>query len=199
MKRIPNILSFSRIPLSILLIYIAFLVKQGTIAPAVFLVLYTVTGLTDAFDGFLARRYHWESKLGAKLDGFADVTLVLSMLVIVFAVLRIQFSLYVLIAVGVIAVVRIVNLLMTRIKFKQWGTMHSFLIRYGSLPIYAVVPIFVWTGKSQDPVIDILAMVVLAIILLSVVEETAILAVMDEYDMNMKSVIHARRQKKASQ
>ena len=61
---------------------------------------YAITALTDLLDGFLARKYHWESDLGAKLDGFADITLILSMLAIVFPVLKLRFKLYVIICVG---------------------------------------------------------------------------------------------------
>jgi phosphatidylglycerophosphate synthase len=68
MKRLPNILSFSRIPLSLLLIYIATLQK-----PILFVCVYAVTALTDMFDGLLARKFHWESDFGTKLDGFSDI------------------------------------------------------------------------------------------------------------------------------
>ena len=187
MKRIPNTLSFARIPLSLLLIYIATLHR-----PVLFVSVYAVTALTDMFDGLLARKFRWESELGAKLDGFADITLVLSMLVIVFFVLELRFHLYVIICVAVIAIVRIINLLFTRIKFKQWGTMHSFLIRYTALPIYLIAPVFVWTGSALNSFV----IFILVAILVSVLEETWILASLEEYDMNTKSVWHAKRKAK---
>ena len=34
--------------------------------------LYLAAGLTDILDGFLARKMHWETALGAALDGIAD-------------------------------------------------------------------------------------------------------------------------------
>ena len=184
MKHIPNILSSIRIPLSLLLIYLATLHK-----PALFVCVYAFTALTDMLDGLLARKFHWESKLGSKIDGFADIVLVLCMLTIVFAVLKLQFAAYVVICVGVIALVRGSNLVFTRIKFKQWGTMHTFLIRYTAVPIYLIAPVFVVTGDPQNG----LVMVILAAILASVVEETVILALMKEYDMDMKSAWHAMK------
>lgn len=187
MKHIPNILSAIRIPLSLCLIYLATLHK-----PALFVCVYAFTALTDMFDGFLARRFHWESKLGSKIDGFADIVLVLSMLTIVFAVLRLRFALYVVVCVGVIALVRGANLVFTRIKFKQWGTMHTFLIRYTSVPIYLIAPVFVVTGEP----LNALVMAILAAILASVVEETVILALMEEYNMDMKSAWHAMKARK---
>jgi cardiolipin synthase len=32
----------------------------------------TIAGFTDAIDGFLARRFHWQTRLGAYLDPVAD-------------------------------------------------------------------------------------------------------------------------------
>jgi cardiolipin synthase (CMP-forming) len=47
------------------------------------LILFAVAGFSDALDGFLARHYHWESRLGSILDPLADKLL----LVVTFATL----------------------------------------------------------------------------------------------------------------
>ena len=65
MKRIPNLLSTSRIALCLPLL----LVDAMTLP---FWVLYLIAGLTDILDGFLARRWGVESKFGARLDSLAD-------------------------------------------------------------------------------------------------------------------------------
>lgn len=41
-------------------------------------VVFAAAGLTDALDGFLARRFGWESVLGAYLDALADKALLVS-------------------------------------------------------------------------------------------------------------------------
>ena len=192
MKHIPNILSIARIPLAASLVFLA---KY----PWVFLCAYVVTGMTDVLDGWLARRYHWETKLGAKIDVFADVFFVLSMLAVVFLVLRIQFAAYVYVAVGVIALVRVANLLFTKIKFGQWATMHSLAIKYASVPVFLVAPICVWadaadSGSAMNAV-NVAVLVILFVNLLSVAEEFVIIAKLEEYDMNTKSVYHLRKQK----
>jgi len=187
MKRIPNILSFSRILLALSLIFIATLHK-----PLLFVCVYSVTALTDMLDGLLARRYHWESKLGAKLDGFADMVLVLSMLVVILLVLKFRFKPCVIICVAAMVLVRAINLLLTKLKFKQWGSMHSFLLRYGSIPLFLLPPVLVWTGNTQNA----LVLFALIVSLISVIDETLILIVLKEYDMNTQSVWHARKQNK---
>lgn len=42
------------------------------------LLLFVVAGISDALDGFLARRFYWHSRLGAVLDPVADKLLMLS-------------------------------------------------------------------------------------------------------------------------
>ena len=66
MKRIPNILSVSRIVLGLPLL----LVEVMTMP---FWVLYVIAGMTDMLDGFLARRWGVESKFGARLDSLAEL------------------------------------------------------------------------------------------------------------------------------
>ena len=69
--------------------------------------------------------------------------------------------------------------------------MHSVLIRYKSLPIYLIAPVFVWTGRPLNALVTLM----LVAVLISALEETWILALLEEYDMNTKSAWHARRQR----
>ena len=63
--QIPNILSMLRIGISFLL----FAFKPFS---APFFVLYLIGGITDAADGFLARKLHAQTRLGSALDSTAD-------------------------------------------------------------------------------------------------------------------------------
>lgn len=51
----------------------ALLNEQFTVA----LILFAVAGFSDALDGFLAKHYHWESRLGSILDPLADKVLLI--------------------------------------------------------------------------------------------------------------------------
>ena len=42
------------------------------------LVLFVIAGFSDALDGFLARHYHWESRLGSILDPIGDKLLLIA-------------------------------------------------------------------------------------------------------------------------
>ncbi|MFT7654539.1 MAG: cardiolipin synthase [Limisphaerales bacterium] len=68
---IPNIITVIRI---LLVVPISWLLLEGRHVDALFLMV--IAGLSDAFDGFLARRFNWMTQLGATLDPLADKLLV---------------------------------------------------------------------------------------------------------------------------
>jgi CDP-diacylglycerol--glycerol-3-phosphate 3-phosphatidyltransferase len=72
---LPNIISLMRLPLAL-----AFLQENSTLR----LLAVIVAGLTDALDGFLARRYGQSSRLGTILDPLTDKIFVLTALTVFF-------------------------------------------------------------------------------------------------------------------
>ena len=100
MKRIPDLLSMSRIVLCLPLL----MVDAMTVP---FWVLYLIAGLTDMLDGFLARRWGVESKFGARLDSLADFVFVLVVGYKLFPWLKLPTALWMMI--GLIALVKVIN------------------------------------------------------------------------------------------
>jgi cardiolipin synthase len=78
MKNLPNILTLSRIAI-IPFVILAMLGGLNHLA----LVLFVIAGITDFFDGYLARKFKTESKWGAMLDPIADKLLVAAVLVLI--------------------------------------------------------------------------------------------------------------------
>lgn len=72
-SQLPNVLAALRLALAPLVALTILLERPGRA-----LILLTVAGLTDYFDGWLARRYQWQSRLGALLDPAADKVLMLA-------------------------------------------------------------------------------------------------------------------------
>lgn len=72
-ENIPNIITCLRIVLAIPFLYFL-LTDQYRIAFYIFL----VAGLSDGFDGMLARYYNWTSRFGAFMDPLADKLLMMS-------------------------------------------------------------------------------------------------------------------------
>jgi cardiolipin synthase (CMP-forming) len=73
---IPNSLTLGRIVLVPLIVWLI-ITHEMTAAFLMFL----LAGLSDAADGFLAKRYGWRSELGAYLDPIADKALLVSIYV----------------------------------------------------------------------------------------------------------------------
>ncbi|MBA1147038.1 CDP-alcohol phosphatidyltransferase family protein [Ectothiorhodospiraceae bacterium WFHF3C12] len=66
-RHIPNIISVMRL---FMVAPVVAWILGGRPAPA--LVLFLIAGASDALDGFLAKRYGWQSRVGGFLDGIAD-------------------------------------------------------------------------------------------------------------------------------
>ena len=64
---IPNLISAYRLFIDPLILYFIISGKENLFA--IFLV---INLITDALDGYIARRFHMETELGARLDAFAD-------------------------------------------------------------------------------------------------------------------------------
>ena len=73
---IPNFITLARI-ISVPVIFWALLSGQGRVAFVVFL----CAGVSDAVDGFLAKRFGWRTELGAYLDPLADKLLIVSIFI----------------------------------------------------------------------------------------------------------------------
>ncbi|MCU7923294.1 MAG: CDP-alcohol phosphatidyltransferase family protein [Candidatus Thiodiazotropha sp. (ex Dulcina madagascariensis)] len=72
-KDIPNLISVLRILLTIPIVWLLF---EHEFSYA--LILFAVAGFSDGLDGFLAKRFTWQSHLGGMLDPLADKALLMS-------------------------------------------------------------------------------------------------------------------------
>ena len=111
-----NIITIIRILCSIALLFCP-------VFSAVFYTLYITAGISDMVDGWVARRTHTASELGAKLDTIADIVFVIVCLVKLLPVLDIPNWLY--IWIGVIALIKIINIISGFVVQKQFVSVHS--------------------------------------------------------------------------
>ena len=72
-SQLPNLITISRIGLVPVLIL---LLKEQEYAAS--LAVFVIAGVSDGLDGFIAKRFHYESRLGSILDPLADKILLLS-------------------------------------------------------------------------------------------------------------------------
>ncbi|MFO7297018.1 MAG: CDP-alcohol phosphatidyltransferase [Proteobacteria bacterium] len=73
---IPNFITLGR---AILVPVVFWLLVSGRTQAA--FVLFVIAGVSDAIDGFLAKRFNWQTELGAYLDPLADKMLVVSIFI----------------------------------------------------------------------------------------------------------------------
>jgi len=178
----------SRIPVAISFF---FLVRLDT--PYPFLAAYGAAGLADVLDGFLARRFNWQSQFGAKMDSIGDVAFLGCAITVAFLMLdEVVFKPYVLVIFGVLLAVRLANIVITRRKFKKWGYIHNLFMKYSTVPVFFLMPVAVLTKEIPNAFLAVM----LGFIILGSFEETWILKLMDEYDMDMKSIYHMKKLKK---
>ena len=116
MKRIPDLLSMSRIVLCLPLL----MVDTMTVP---FWVIYLIAGLTDMLDGFLARRWDVESKFGARLDSLADFVFVLAVGYKLFPWLKLPATLWMMI--GLIALIKVINAISSFVVKHRIAFLHT--------------------------------------------------------------------------
>ena len=145
-KHIPNTLSIIRVPSAVLMLLSR---NQSWL----FFVFFGICGFTDMADGYIARKFHVESALGAKLDGIADnifaVCAVVSIsLVVPFKKLirEIQLQL-VFAAIALVVLHRILNMVITKKKFNIWGYMHTIGIKAAGAITSLAIPFCVLMGS----------------------------------------------------
>ena len=127
MKALANRITICRILCSIALLFFP------AFSPAVY-VLYITAGISDMVDGWVARRTHTASELGAKLDTIADIVFVIVCMVKLLPVWDITTWLYV--WIGIIALIKVINIISGFIVQKQFVAVHSTMNKVTGLLLF---------------------------------------------------------------
>lgn len=177
MKNLPNILSISRIIVSGLLFFLG-----GY--PVLFTILYLYCGVSDVVDGYIARRWKVESSIGAKLDSLGDFVLYILITTVFFIHTELMQEPIVLWLVIAVLTIRLSNVVITRVKFNQWGMMHTTGNKLSGLIIYFMLPAYILFPGLPVTV----GMIVIFIALTTAIEETLILLTSKQYNLNQRSI-----------
>ncbi|UQZ37397.1 CDP-alcohol phosphatidyltransferase [Paenibacillus sp. PK3_47] len=114
---LPNILSLMRMLCSAILLLVAPL-------SILFYVLYLLCGVSDALDGYIARRTNSTSSFGASLDSVADFVFIGVTLIVFLPILHL--SLWLLCWIGAITLVRISSLIIGFVKYRAFAFIHTY-------------------------------------------------------------------------
>jgi len=174
---IPNILSIYRI---IIFPFVLWLIFSGN--ENLFAVFITISLVTDFLDGFIARTFKMETKIGAKLDSWADFgTYILAFIAI--ALFKWQEIKPHGVMLYCFACVMAVSYIAVFIKFKGLIGLHTYLFKItGYVQGAFIISLFLW-GFYLLPYYFCLACGILACI-----EEIIIILILRQPRMNVKGL-----------
>jgi cardiolipin synthase len=149
LSQIPNAISVGRI---ILVLPTAWCLWIGQYVDA--LILMAIAGASDAVDGWLARRFEWDSQLGAAIDPLADKFLV-GVLFLVFAIQG-QLPVWVVAVVVGRDLVIMIGAISYRLLFRSIE-FHPTLISKANTAMQISIVLLILLGLCEFPVISDLA------------------------------------------
>ena len=178
---IPNQFSLFRLIAAPFLLYFAWI---GEAAP--FLILLAVSLVSDALDGYLARRWHQESELGTKLDSWGDLANYLLVPLCAWwlwpEIIRREFAIFWLVIANFF-----VPLLFGLLKFHKIPGYHTWMAKFAAL---LMVPAIYLLFLDITPwPFRIAAM----IHLLMAIEEISITLYLNTLESNVKTIWHLIR------
>lgn len=174
-KDIPNLISSFRILGTVVLLFL----NPHELS---FLVVYTLCGLSDVIDGWVARATNTTSDMGAKLDSVADLLYYAVMFFRVFPDLWEQLPTE-LWYVGIsVVVLRIISYSLAAIKFHRFASIHTYMNKLSGAIIF-ILPYFLSNG-GLIPV----SIAVAVITSLATIEELIIHIRSKTYEQRVKSL-----------
>lgn len=137
-KQIPTLITLIRFPAAVGLMWDA---KDGT-ASALFLPLFIIAGLSDALDGFLARKLKATSVSGALIDGYADIALYTACLISACLIYPDILKQYALELIGLIFI-QLVSWGFSLIKFGKMTSYHTYSAKiWGIMAVLSFLVVF---------------------------------------------------------
>lgn len=177
MRRLPNIITFIRIVLSIVLL---------TVVPLspLFLIIYIFCGITDFLDGYIARKMCVTSNLGARMDTVADLIFVIVMFITLVPLIKVPS--YITLWIVVIVIIRISSITTVIFKYHTFAVLHTYSNKATGIALF-FLPLFL--GLID---VGILAWIICIIATLSAIEELIIHLTSKELNIDIIGIFAKR-------
>lgn len=151
-----------------------------------FLVVYTLTGLTDALDGWLARKTGTVSEFGARLDSVADLLFYGVLLLRLFPVLWQALPAMIWYAVAAVVLVRLAAYAVAAVKYHRFASLHTWLNKLTGGAVFLLLYVLALsTGVTYS-------WAACALALAASLEELAIHFYQKEYRADRKSIFQGQ-------
>lgn len=189
-RKIPNIITLSRIPLAISLIFI-----YPPLGIASFIV-YCTAGVTDMLDGFLARRIPGgKSKMGAELDSIADLVLALVGIFVILPVMEI-WDWFMFVAIGIF-VVKVLSASITGIiKHKRPLFLATIANKMAALLLFLCPVLYFFIGASL--IINIYLVFLVVFYSIAILEEAVINLMLNQPSKSIKGIWEIKKENSKS-
>ena len=128
-KLIPNIITSIRLFGALVIIFL----EPFTIP---FFIVYSLSGISDALDGFVARKFHLESRIGSVLDSISDIVFLGVMAAKIFPTLLELLALWNWLLIIVPIFFHFVAYIICAIKFKKFSAIHTYANKVMSAAIF---------------------------------------------------------------
>ena len=171
MKQVPNIITALRIIFTLLL----FFIFDNNI---LFICLYLLCGLSDVLDGYIARKYHFESSFGAMFDSFADFIFDILILIVLFKLLGIKIIYF----IFIILVIKLFTFCIGYKKYKKLAFLHTCLNKISGILLF-IFPIIYLIFR-----LDMLIYILFVFTFISAFEELIITLKSKELDLDIKCI-----------
>lgn len=149
-----------------------------------FLIVHALGSLSDAADGYLARRFNLQSESGAIFDSLADILLVIVLLVVMVPYL--SWSTWIIGWMAVIVVIRLVAVGVGLARFDELVFLHTYANKLTGALILCVP--FLLVPFASGPIL----VVVCTLATISAVEELTIIATTRDLNRDVSSIFADR-------
>ena len=173
---VPNCITSLRIVGTIVLLFL----KPRTFW---FLLVYSLAGLTDVLDGYIARKTNKTTDLGAKLDSAADLLYYAVMIFRIFPMLWERLPSQIWMMLGAIIVVRSIGYSLAALKYRRFASQHTWMNKTTGFIVFCV-PYVIATpaGAAYCWGACVVAM-------LAAVEELLMHSLSKQYDPNARTIL----------
>ena len=139
---IPNLLSATRLAGAVCLIFLT------PLSPA-FYTIYTVCGVTDALDGFIARATNSVTSFGSRLDSVADLSFYTVMMIRMLPEMWRVLPRKIWFVVGLILLLRVTGYVVEAVRFRRFASPHTILNKITGAMMFGIpylirTKVFVW-------------------------------------------------------
>ena len=179
-RNIANIITLLRIAGTLSVLF------TEPLSPA-FLIIYTITGLTDVLDGWVARRTNTAGSFGARLDSIADL---LFYAVMLFCISPFLFKIlpgHIWYAAAAVLILRLSAYITAALKYRRFASLHTYLNKLTGAAVFLI------PYTLTKPYSVFYCMTVCAVAAVASAEELAIHLKRKEYQANIKSIFQLER------